>query len=315
MKYEKPWLSIEEQTSLLISRGMCGDARIIQDRLSQVGYYRLSGYAHVYKDEHGFFRSGTSIDKVWDLYTFDRQLRLHVLDAIERVEIYLRSKLAYHLAEANGAFGYLERSSLPRLSHKEYLQFMRSAIDCFNRSGESFAVHFRGSYGDQCGMPPYWILVNTLNLGSLKKLYSGAPVNVRKKIADELGVPTKVLDSWLLSLNTVRNVCAHHSRLWNKPFGTKPMIPRSDERWHHPYEVCPDRLFGILTILCSLLRTIAPQSKWRCRLIAHLDSRNESELRSMGFPQDWKNGPFWNPDEDRTQPCLHATSECGVEGL
>ena len=85
--------------------------------LADVGYYRLSGYWYIYKQNPGSddesFVPGTSFEKVWDLYTFDRQLRLITLDAIERVEVYMRTQLAYRLAEAAGPFGYLDRSTLP----------------------------------------------------------------------------------------------------------------------------------------------------------------------------------------------------------
>ena len=54
-------------------------------------------------------------------------------------------------------------------------------------------------------------------------------------------------ESWLVALNTVRNCCAHHSRLWNKTLGTKPMIPRDDTAWHEPHEVGNHKMFGTLT--------------------------------------------------------------------
>lgn len=294
--YEKPWLSLDEQTSLLLARGMAGDPSLIKDRLSQVGYYRLSGYAHIFKNPDDTFRNGTTIEKVWDLYTFDRQLRLTALDAIERIEVYLRSQLAYCLAEVSGPFGYLEKSALPRLSQSEYLRFLKGAIGCFSRSREPFAQHFKENYGDACAMPPYWILLNTLSFSLLKTLYTGAPVDIRNRIAHDQGISARVLDSWLLTINTARNICAHHSRLWNRPLGTKPMIPRNDERWHYPCEIKPDRIFGTLTILCFLLNSIAPQSKWKHRVIDLLQSRSQNEINSMGFSDEWRSCPFWQEE-------------------
>ena len=260
MRYDKPWLSLEEQADLLAQRSLEGDRAVVIEHLRDVGYYRLSGYWHVFKNEDDSFRPGTTFDRVWGLYVFDRQLRLTTLDAIERVEVFMRSRLAYYLADKTGVFGYLERPALPRLSQEEYLSFLKRCMDCYGRSREPFADLFRKVYGDECGMPPYWVMVNLMEMGLLLRLYKGASCDIRGEIASEVGVTATVLDSWLVALNTVRNICAHHSRLWNRPFGTRPMIPRAknDARWHEPYKVESDRIFGVLTILSCLLEVIAP---------------------------------------------------------
>lgn len=297
MQYCKPWLSLEDQADLLESRGLIGDRSSIIEHLKNVGYYRLSGYWHVFKDDRDNFKPGTTFDRVWGLYVFDRQLRLITLDAIERVEIFMRSQLAYFLAEETGVFGYLGRSALPRLSQDEYLSFLKRCMDCYSRSREPFVDHFRDTYGDKCGMPPYWIMVNVMELGLLLRLYKGAATGIRKKIALDLGIAPAVLESWLVALNTVRNICAHHSRLWNRPFGTKPMIPRAknDIRWHEPYEVEADRIFGVLTILSYLLMFVAPETSWRQRLFDQLNGRTNMDLLSMGFKEGWQECPFWKP--------------------
>lgn len=297
MDYCKPWLSLDEQADLLISRGLMGDRSAISECLRDVGYYRLSGYWYVFKTPDGSFRPATTIERVWDLYVFDRQLRLITLDAIERVEVFMRSRLAYYLADETGVFGYLDRPSLPRLNQEDYLSFLKRCMDCYSRSREPFVDHFRQVYGDSCGMPPYWIMVNVMELGLLLRLYRGASNDVRAKIASELKTIPALLDSWLLALNTVRNICAHHGRLWNRPIGTKPKIPNtiSDKRWHEPYKVEAERIFGMLTILSYLLESIAPNTSWRERLLKHLNGRPSKDMISMGFKEGWQECPFWKP--------------------
>ena len=107
-EYKKPWLTFEEQADLLIvERGLVADRDDLIAHLANVGYYRLSGYWFIFKrkpeaDKEGEkderFVEGTTFDQIWKLYTFDRQFRLIVLDAIERVEVYFRTQLAYELA-------------------------------------------------------------------------------------------------------------------------------------------------------------------------------------------------------------------------
>ena len=311
MEFTKPFLTYDEQADLLISRGMVADRDALVEHLQDVGYYRLSGYWRIFRNDDDTLREGTTFERVWDLYVFDRQFRLVVLDAIERVEIYFRTQLSHMLARDTGAFGYLDNSGLPRLGARRYEQFMSRAENAFSRSREPFAVHFRERYGDSHSMPPYWMFVNVIDFGIMLSMYKGASVDIRNELAAKVGVSARVLESWLVSLNTTRNICAHHGRLWNRIAGTRPTIPneRSDPRWHDPYEVEGRRVFATLTILSYLLSYVAPDTSWRERLFALLDSRSEYDLKQMGFSEGWQSCPFWEPW------ALKSGGDAGPEGL
>lgn len=295
MKYEKPFLTYDEQADLLISRGLMANREELVGKLERVGYYRFSGYLYPYKRPDGTYREGTTLDEVWGRYTFDRQFRLVVLDAIERVEVWFRSQLAYELSGRDGAFGLADVKDLPRLSAGQYETFMVRCESAYRRSKEPFAKHFESAYGDTHELPPYWMLVNLMDFGMVLTLFRGAPVDVRNKIAGTLGVSAKVAESWLVALNTVRNCCAHHSRLWNKTLGTKPMIPRDDTAWHEPHEVGNHKMFGTLTVLSYMLETIAPDTSWRSRLLDLMEERlPREEWRAMGFKDGWEKCPLWS---------------------
>lgn len=294
MKYEKPFLTYEEQADLLISRGLVADREELVGRLERVGYYRFSGYLYPYKQADGTYREGTTLDEVWGRYTFDRQFRLVVLDAVERIEVWFRSQLAHELSGEGGAFAFTDPKGLPRLSVDQHEAFMGRCRSAYKRSKEPFAKHFASVYGDSHELPPYWMIVNLMDFGMALTLFRGAPVGVRNRIAGELGVSAKVAESWLVTLNTVRNCCAHHGRLWNKTLGTKPMIPRDDPAWHKPHEVGNHKMFGTLTVLSYLLETIAPGTSWRTRLLDLLEERlPREEWRPMGFREGWEECPLW----------------------
>ncbi|WP_165251774.1 Abi family protein [Adlercreutzia sp. ZJ304] len=296
MEYAKPYLNHEEQADKLVGMGMGGSKADILGRLEQVGYYRLSGYWHDYRQLDGKgFRVGITIDTVWSDYVFDRQFRLAVLDAVERVEIYTRARLAHKLARDTGAFGFDIHEGLPRLSENDYKKFIDKCRSKHRSSREPFEVHFRNKYGDAHDIPPYWILVNTMDFGQMLTLYRGASVEIRNELSSELSVSARVFESWLVALNVVRNICAHHGRLWNKELGVKPVIPKHDIRWHKPYEVQPYRMFSILTILGYLLDYVAPSTSWHTRLIDLLDRRSADKLYRMGFSEGWQECPFWKP--------------------
>lgn len=306
MEYTKRWLTFEQQAALLIDeRGLVADRDVLIEHLSDVGYYRLSGYWYIFKrkpfedgdgskDER--FVEGTTFDQIWSLYVFDRQFRLVVLDAIERVEVYFRTRLAYELAGATGPFGFMDRDNLPRLNVEDYEEFIERCKDELDRSREPFALHFKETYGDCHELPPYWILVNLMDFGTMLRLYKGASSEIRNKIAGDLGVSTRVLKSWLVAINTTRNICAHHGRLWNRGIGTRPIIPTQAKypEWHEPFEVRSDNMLGMLTILSYLLERVAPDTSWRKRLFALLATRNEDELRRMGFSEGWQDCPLWS---------------------
>ena len=297
MEYTKPFLTFEKQADLLMKeRGMLADRDDLIRHLKDVGYYRLSGYWHLYKKRGtDSFWEGTTFQRVWDMYVFDRQFRLVVLDAVERVEIYMRTQLAYLLAEQTGPFGFLNRSSLPRLTEERYAHFIEKCKDAYGRAreGEPFAKHFHDKYGDDHNLPPCWVLVNLMDFGMVVTLYRGAPVPVRRQIADDLGVSTKVLNSWLVTINTIRNICAHHGRLWNRVIGNPPMIPRAEE-WHVPYEVKNDKIFGSLTVLSYLLERVAPETSWRARLHDLVDGLSTRNQMRMGFSEGWEDCPIWS---------------------
>ena len=138
---------------------------------------------------------------------------------------------------------------------------------------------------DEHELPPYWILVNLMDFGTMLRLFSGAPTEIRNKLANGLGLSSRVLESWLVTINTVRNICAHHGRLWNRGIGTRPIIPKRSKHseWHEPFSVRSDNMFGILTILSYLLEHIAPKTFWRERLFKLLGRLSFGELSRIGF--------------------------------
>lgn len=116
MEYSKPWLIFERQADLLINeRGLIADRDCLIAHLADIGYYRLSGYWYNFKrkpvsDEDGEkderFVEGTTFEQVWKLYVFDRQFRLVVLDAIERIEVFFARNSRMNLPGQQGRLAF-----------------------------------------------------------------------------------------------------------------------------------------------------------------------------------------------------------------
>lgn len=296
MKYAKPPLTFEEQADQLLKRGMIGDRDLMISRLQSVSYYRLSGYWHPFRNTDDSFKPRTSFDTVWERYVFDRRLRLQVMDAIERIEIAVRSQLAHHHPLRFGPFAYAtDPGTLPKLKLEEHQEFLRHIEEGTSRSHETFVKHFQKKYSDCHSHLPIWMATEVMPFGTVLTFFRGASHKVKQQVADVFSMPDAVFSSWLLTLNSIRNICAHHGRLWNRELGIKPIIPSvaTYPDWHHPIIVRNNRLFCILTICCWCLYRIAPQSRWPDRINELLSRSSLIPLIDMGFPTNWKMCPIW----------------------
>jgi abortive infection bacteriophage resistance protein len=125
-KYTKPPLTFEEQADLIVSRGLKADRDRLIHRLKNVNYYRLSAYLYPFRvTDSDRFQEKTTLDLIWKYYTFDRQLRLIVMDAIERVEISVRTQLIYQLVRRHGAFGFTNAKNLPHLDSDKFQNWLK----------------------------------------------------------------------------------------------------------------------------------------------------------------------------------------------
>jgi abortive infection bacteriophage resistance protein len=293
VRYTKPPLTFEKQADLLLSRGLIADRGMLIERLTSVNYYRLTGYLFPFRRQDDTFQPNTTLDLVWHRYVFDRQLRLLVLDAIERVEVSVRTIIVYEHCHECGPFGYIDPANLPKLSQNDFGEFLRRARDDTRKSKEAFALHFKSKYGDVHTDLPLWMAVELMSMGSLLTLFRGMTSKSKKTCASQYHITWWMLENWLLCLNTIRNMCAHHARLWNRTLGIKPVIPPKNPEWHTPVEVYNDRMFAILTLLKYVLSIVAPQSKWQDRLESLMGKYPQVPSRDMGFPQNWKDCPIW----------------------
>lgn len=302
MRFEKPPLTIKQQVDLLCRRGLVGDTGRMQQCLKVVSYYRLSGYWYPFRRDDDTFKPDTSFSEVWRRYTFDRRLRLLVMDAIERIEVAVRSKLAHYHALAHGAFAYAtEASSLPKLTFGDHASLLERIEDETERSKENFVKHFKAKYGDCHTHLPVWMMAEVMTFGTLLTFFRGSPHRVQQDVASEFYMPAKVFGSWLLTLNMVRNICAHHGRLWNRELGLKPLIPRPDKypEWHEPVEVRNNRVFCVLTICQYCLHKLDSASDWAQELLRLLDAYSGIPLGAMGLPDNWQDCPIWRTVKKR----------------
>lgn len=100
--------------------------------------------------------------------------------------------------------------------------------------------------------------------------------------------------SWLHTITYVRNICAHHSRLWNKTFGITPMMPR---RTTFPFVTLSTKgtqhVYFVLCMIQYLLNIINPSNTFRNKINVLLEEYPNIDIVAMGFPENWKEQLLW----------------------
>lgn len=297
----KPFLSLEAQADKILSRKCLGERSFVIEKLRYVNYYRLAGYLYPFRKRRaadGFveeeFEEGTVFEQVWDLYRFDRRMRLLLLDAIERIEIGIRTAVAYRWAEdcANAKISNPQgRKSCYRKG-----KINGGLIDLVQRQYENSkapcAHHYKGEAWNISDVKelPVWVFVEFTTFANLKVLCEDClKPKVSKRVASDFGFQdTDKFFAVLEVLREVRNTCAHHGMVWNKPWeksGTRnplaPDLPGNSV----DFPDCKKQLAYILRCCDFLVEKIIPDSAWRFRVASLIQeiSLPEKMLRRMGI--------------------------------
>lgn len=317
MKPLKPWLSLTDQLQLLQERGMRVDnPEAALNYLNRLGYYRLSGYWYPMRRidqaasaeqnravRENRFVAGSHFEDVVRLYVFDKKLRLLALDALERIEMAVRVDVAHLLGrrdplaheKAACLHGNFARKPIKRgpdsgrTAHDVWLDKYRSLLHRARK--EPFVTHHQQHYKAL----PVWVAIEVLDFGALSKLFSGMTYADQQAIASIYGAPTgKAFAQWLRSFNFIRNVSAHHSRLWNINVLEPSPVPKD---WSP--ELKNSRPFLYFCLIQKLMRVICPNSSWEARFKTLLneefpttDSRLLS-LKDMGVIKGWEDWEVW----------------------
>lgn len=283
--YTKPALSPPALLAHLQHRGLTVvDPVAALDALERIGYYRLLIYMRPLQQlPQKSFVPGTTFQQILDVYNFDRELRLLCLDAIERIEVALRASIVSEVAVAHSPHFYMEPQHFERLDG--FVEFYQTAV----RAKYLGIQHYRDTYGSP-DLAPIWTIMEAVTFGSLSRLYSGLRIDHRKAVARRFGYDETILVSWFRSMNMLRNMCAHHNRLWN--FHMVVDQPKAAKRFRSEL-VRTDRFYARAIVLIALLDSVAAGSGWKQRLIALIDRYPGVPPAAMGFPSDWRRRAIW----------------------
>lgn len=296
MRYTKQLLSLQQQVEILRERGLYIDnEEEAVSVLDTVSYFRLAGYWRLMegdKQKHTF-KSGSHFSNVISLYHFDEELRILVFTAIQKIEVAVRARLIRLFSELHGPFWFME-PSLAESSHM-YQNNLNNLQEELNRSEDEYILeHFR-KY-DTPSMPPVWKTLEVASLGTLSKLYANMSDSAAKKaVSRSFNIPKfEYMRSWLRCLTVIRNICAHHGRLWNANIVVTPSLPKHlPNTWVSNRQVAPDKLYQHLCYIAYWLNSIDPQNTFAADFKALIAKYPNVDPAAMGAPRRWNEEPLW----------------------
>lgn len=325
---DKGYRNFKEQTLLILERGMVSDhlsrdelAAEIEHRLRYINYYRLSAYWYPFRAWTGSGEErrrsvelcpGTTWETVWQYYLFDRRLRNILFDAISRIEIALRTRLAHHWAELHTRNNHPQsnlncyRASFLKKkgdapSAKEKLMQMVNVY--YRQSWTDCALHYKRDYKIMdATLLPVWVFMEFTTWGNLCNLIqNGVKNDIQDSVRAAFGFQDREFFLSAVSLlREARNACAHQGRIWNIKWKymegkavsalylndilKEPEFPEWHFRWNSnaaSWEagglgsmLVPDKssTAALLTLCSVIMGRIAPESHWRKRVIDLFDS-------------------------------------------
>ena len=271
----------EEQVEIIKKKGfVVDDDKVCESFLKQANYYRLSAYFLPFRKADGTYFENINFNRIKRIYDFDGRIRNLIFECIEKIELYIRTQLAYYCGHTYGALGYLNPDIYNEKHNDE--KFKRLLDICVEENKTTLVVqHHKNKYNGQF---PIWVIIEFFSMGMLSYLYADLKSADQKMIAKKLYHTSSVcLKSWLRCLTDLRNRCAHYSRIYYWSFPPLPKMPKNVS-----FE--PNRkLFSqILT-----LKFLYPDKKeWEDRIMTELralieEYESDISLVHIGFPEDW----------------------------
>ena len=243
--------------------------------------------------------SGVSFAAALEVYRFDAALRVLLFDAIQTIEMSLRSQWAHGPAEIHGPQFYTtpalfrrdfrERSG-KRWSHSEALATLHHS---YQRRQETFGW----ASAEKLPAPAAWEVAGVMSFGQLSQWFRYLKRREeREGVACVYGMDEAVLCDVLPGLVAVRNICAHHDRLHGGSFRFHPVLPEGPLALRESCAGGGDgTLYPVMAFMAFLLLQIDETAHRKLvKGLRQLFGRYTSaDPLRLGFPGDWRQRPVW----------------------
>lgn len=308
----RPFKSIEEQISILESRGLqFKDKEIAKKYLLRNNYYNVVNmYSKLFQSQVNLYYPDTYFEDIKALHIYDTEFKALLMKYILIAEKHFKSIFAHYFAEKfhdTQPFSYLNTSNYSTKTPFEItktLSFISKTINDHIKVNKNNSVKHNYSKHQDV---PIWVIINELSLGNVIKMYKYADDKTRNKVAAELAdilftnihssvkLEPHYIDKMLQNILDVRNCVAHNNKLLN--FKCKNNIKYISQIYKNTGIQATDSRQSPFDVLL-FLQCFLPKEDYsilhnsvRKRTINMCKKINPSIVnevyKSYGFPNDW----------------------------
>jgi abortive infection bacteriophage resistance protein len=297
LKYRKPSYNIDEKILLLKERWLIFYDEILESHdLKHTWYYRFSWYFKFFQEQDNVFIEWTTFKQTLNLYVFDRKLRLLTLDAIEKIEVSLRWVIDNYISKEQWKFWFLDTNCF-YLKDTKNLEVYSKLIwkikwKKFDKDSVIVRSFFRKYDEDYL---PSWMLFEHLTIWEIANIYKVLKKNIQENISLEYNINFLDFHTWIVLMNKVRNISAHHSRLWNKLYNIR--LKTDDvmfwdkfqkKLWHNWQNEVISNYYNTALVINCLLKKINPNLNWLSDLEALFNEYDYIPKDKMWFWENWQ---------------------------
>lgn len=258
--------TVEEQICKLQERGMIiSDPEHVKKVLQSVGYYRMGFYWYPFeipepkKKRTHKFRKDTTWEKVEALYDFDNRFRNLLSYYLHIIETDVRTFLTYTASNRykHDPIWFVNPSYVGA-------DFISKFPDIYvNVRNNDVIKHHHNKYPEDL-YAPAWKTLEFLMFGEVQHLYYDiVEDDLRREIYSRYAIESEdIFKSYIDTLRTVRNVCAHSHILYDKKLYRGIKGPRTKLGLSTGEEFS---IVGVLKLVYYMLRQIDPDKEVEMR--------------------------------------------------
>ncbi|HHT5864996.1 TPA: Abi family protein [Listeria monocytogenes] len=284
--YSRQATTSEEQISILENRGLIfEDRNLAIQNIENMGYFRFKGYCLSFyeKGKRDVFKQNTAFEKIFNIYRFDERFRILLFQMIEHIEVVYKSKIGYYFSLEYGALGHYKSVNFNDIRfHSDWMIKLDESINRASQRKERFLKNYKENYDNTF---PIWVSLELTSMGNLSKFYNNLIPEFQNRIAKNIcGYRREYLESWLYSISSIRNICAHGGRLYDRRVAITAKIDNKSSGI-----IDNTKIFSNIFILKNMCTDEQYWDRFQRNLQALIDIYADSlDLKKMGFPENWR---------------------------
>ena len=285
-------LTFLEQAELLEKRGIkINNLESVSNKLKTISYYKLKEFAepfNIRKYGQEPLYENVTFEEILQRYYQDKNLRIYLMHAIEKIEISFKTIIAYNLGKL-GAYGYLDEGSW--INRSDFLRNKAAFKNIFEKhSRENFYEveidYKKGLYSRK--VPSVWIFINSLTFGEVVKIYEIMSLKREREVAKYYKLNKDNLDSFIRAVKLIRNLCAHNNNIIDFRFKTFPVILNEWKPYIKDFsknDKDGSHLAVVVLVIKYFVDIINPNYKYRRikKTIIRIINGSDERARMLGF--------------------------------